>query len=115
MADQAHLAALRHGADAWNKWRAGKPNLRPDLSGATLRGLDLAKAELAGADLRKADLRGTILRGVDFDGADLGGANLVGALFLNCAQLVSARNWQSAFRDPDLACGADLPPIPGRS
>ena len=130
MADPAHLAALRHGADAWNKWRAGKPNLRPDLSGATLRGLDLAKAELAGADLRKADLRGTILRGVDLtgadlaganffkvvlDGADLAGANLVGALFLNCAQLVSARNWQSAFRDPDLACGADLPPIPGRS
>jgi uncharacterized protein YjbI with pentapeptide repeats len=43
------------------------------------------------------------------DGADLAGAFLTGAQFLNCAQLTVARNWQSAFRDDALACGASLP------
>ena len=43
------------------------------------------------------------------DGADLAGAFLNGAQFLICAQLVGARNWQSAFRDETLACGASIP------
>jgi uncharacterized protein YjbI with pentapeptide repeats len=43
------------------------------------------------------------------DGADLAGAFLNGVQFLNCAQLVVTRNWQSAFRDDALACGAAIP------
>jgi uncharacterized protein YjbI with pentapeptide repeats len=43
------------------------------------------------------------------DGADFGGAFLNGAQFLNCAQLIVTRNWQSAFRDDALACGASVP------
>jgi uncharacterized protein YjbI with pentapeptide repeats len=43
------------------------------------------------------------------DGADLAGAFLNGAQFLNCAQLIVTRNWQSAFRDDALACGASIP------
>ena len=83
-----------------------------------------AKANLASADRRKADLRGIIpsgatltdanLAGANFfksvlDAADLAGANLIGAQFLNCAQLRTTRNWQLAFRDLDLACGAPVP------
>jgi uncharacterized protein YjbI with pentapeptide repeats len=130
MADQAHLAVLKQGVEAWNEWRAAHADIRPDLSNVSLRGFDLAAAELARADLREADLRGAIFRDADlagatlaganvfkavFDGADLAGADLLGAQFLNCAQLASARNWQSALRDPDLACGAPLPPRPDRS
>jgi DNA invertase Pin-like site-specific DNA recombinase len=37
---------------------------------------------------------------------------LTGAQFLNCARLIVAQNWQSAFRDEALGCGA---PIPGCS
>jgi hypothetical protein len=37
------------------------------------------------------------------------GVGLNGAQFLNCAQLVVTRNWQSAFRDEALACGASIP------
>jgi hypothetical protein len=89
-----------------------------------LRGLDLSGFELYGADLRGADLRGTNLSEANLslshldranlfkavlDGADLGGAFLNGAQFLNCAQLVVTRNWQSAFRDDPLACGASIP------
>jgi hypothetical protein len=42
------------------------------------------------------------------DGADLSSAFLSGAQFLNCAQLIVARNWQSAFRDDALAYGAAI-------
>ena len=130
MADNTHLTVLQQGVDAWNEWRAAHADTRPDLSNASLRGLDLAKVDLTGADLRKTDLRGTILSGAVLicanvaganlfkavlDGADLSGANLIGAQFLNCAQLMTTRNWQSAFRDSDLACGATIPPIPDRS
>ena len=130
MADNTHLAVLKQGVDAWNEWRAAHADTRPDLSNASLRGLDLAKVDLTGADLRKTDLRGAILGGAVLisanladanlfkavlDGADLSGANLIGARFLNCAQLMTTRNWQSALRDSDLACGATIPPIPGRS
>ena len=126
MGDKSHIFTLKRGAGMWNEWRAAHVGTRPDLAGAGLCGLDLAKADLAKADLRKSDLRGTILSGAnlagadlagaDFfkavlDGADLDGANLVGAQFLHCAQLATTRNWQSAFRDSELACGATIPAL----
>jgi hypothetical protein len=42
-------------------------------------------------------------------GANLAGAFLYGAQFLNCAQLIATRNWQSAFRDEELGCGTPIP------
>ena len=126
MADEAHLTLLKQGVDIWNAWRAAHAGTPADLANASLRGLDLARANLAGADCRKADLRGTILNGATLtdanlaganffksvlDAADLAGANLSGAQFLNCAQLKTTRNWQFAFRDLDLACGAPVPMI----
>ena len=130
MANEMHLALLKQGVDAWNEWRAAHPDARPDFANATLRGLDLAKADLPGADLRETDLRGTVLSGAVLiganlaganffkailDDADLSGVNLLLARFLNCAQLMTTRNWQSAARDSDLACGAPIPPVTGRS
>ena len=128
MADDTHLLLLKQGPEAWARWRREHAERRPDLSHASLRGLDLAKFDLASADLRGADLRGTILTDASLAGADLTGANLfkavldrtelsrarlTGVQFLNCAQLLAARNWQAAFRDPDLACGSSCPPEPG--
>ena len=123
MANDEHVAMLARGAAAWNEWRA-KDDEAPDLSRAGLRGLDLSGFDLSRADLRGADLRGTNLSGANLSGAHLDGANffkavldradlsgafLNGAQFLNCAQLVASRNWQSAFRDDALACGASIP------
>ena len=123
MPNDEHVILLRRGADAWNSWRAERDE-RPDLSQAGLRGLDLSGFDVTRADLRGADLRGTNLSQANLsganleganlfkamlDGADLGGTFLNGAQFLNCAQLVVARNWQSAFRDEALACGASIP------
>src|SRR5215472_16874600 len=122
MPNADHIAVLERGAAIWNAWR-GEQKETPDLSGAGLRGLDLSGFNLSHADLRGADLRGTKLcqanlsgsrmEGTNLfkavlDGADLGGAFLYEAQFLNCAQLIVTRNWQSAFRDEALACGSSL-------
>ncbi|MBV8590291.1 MAG: pentapeptide repeat-containing protein [Acetobacteraceae bacterium] len=123
MPNDEHIALLQRGAAAWNAWWAERAEV-PDLSRAGLRGLDLSGFDLSRADLRGADLRSTNLSAANLsaahleganvfkavlDGADLAGAFLNGAQFLNCAQLVVARNWASAFRDDALACGEAIP------
>jgi uncharacterized protein YjbI with pentapeptide repeats len=123
MPNDEHVLLLRRGAGAWNSRRADRDEI-PDLSHAGLRGLDLSGFDLSAADLRGADLRGTNLSQANLsganleganlfkavlDGADLAGAVLNGVQFLNCVQLVITRNWQSAFRDEALACGASIP------
>src|SRR6476660_6635800 len=123
MPNDEHVAMLARGAALWSEWRADRDET-PDLSRAGLRGLDLTGFDLSRADLRGADLRGTNLRDADLsgarleaanffkavlDGADLAGAYLDGAQFLNCAQLIVTRNWESAFRDETLACGGAVP------
>jgi uncharacterized protein YjbI with pentapeptide repeats len=123
MPNDDHVAMLGRGAEVWSEWRA-KHDETPDLSRAGLRGLDLSGFDLSRADLRGADLRGTKFCGADLSGAHLEGANffkavldgadlaaafLTEAQFLNCAQLIVTRNWQSAFRDDALACGAAIP------
>jgi len=123
MPNDEHVAMLARGAEVWNGWRADHDET-PDLSRAGVRGCDLSGFDLSSADLRDADLRGTNLSGANLsgahleranffkavlDGADLAGAFLNGAQFLNCAQLIVARNWQSALRGEELACGAAIP------
>ena len=81
-----------------------------DLSLTDLRDADLRGARFCEADLRGAHLEGANLFKAVLDGANLAGAFLHGALFLNCAQLVVTRNWQAAFRDDTLGCGAAIPP-----
>lgn len=124
MVDKTQLEVLKHGVSAWNTWRTEHADVHPDLAAAHLLGLDLMGANLGQADLRKADLRGTnlsdsVLAGARLDGAnffratldraDLAGASLIGAQFLTRDQLVQAKNWQSAYRDQSLACGAQIP------
>ena len=123
MPKDEHIAVLGRGAAVWNEWRA-KHNELPELSRAGLRGLDLSRFDLSRANLRGADLRGTKLCAADLsdahleganffkavlDGANLAGTFLDGVQFLNCAQLIVTRNWQSAFRDETLGCGAPVP------
>ena len=124
MANNQQMDLLKRGTQAWNAWRAQQTEPTIDLSGGALRSLDLEGADLSGADLSGADLRGANLSGANLtaahleganlfkatiDGADLNEADLRGVRFLQCPQLESAHNWQSAYRDEDLACGAAIP------
>ncbi len=46
MANPEHLAKLKEGVEAWNKWRAENEGVRVDLSKAYLNGAKLTKADL---------------------------------------------------------------------
>ena len=78
MANDEHVAMLKKGVEAWNKWRI-ESRTTPDRAAADLLGADLAGAYLYGADLTGPDLAGADLAGANLGGADLGGADLTGA------------------------------------
>src|SRR5262249_34424321 len=101
MADDEHVAMLKQGVAAWNAWRYQNPNIRPDLSEASLSG-----AKLAQANLREVDLSGANLREADLSGADLGGAYLLQAN-LSGADLREADLRQADLRQAGLR-GATL-------
>ena len=76
MANPEHLAVIKKGADEWNKWREGAPDVVPDLAWADISGLVLDGANLAGAKMKLAFCKGTSFKNADFTGANLYGANL---------------------------------------
>ena len=52
MANKKHVALLKKGKAAWNRWRDRNANIK-----ANLREANLILADLSGANLSKADLR----------------------------------------------------------
>jgi uncharacterized protein YjbI with pentapeptide repeats len=82
MANEEHLAQLKQGITAWNRWRVEHPETTPDLRQtnlhkAQLRGVNFQETELQGANLRWVDLRWANLRGADLsDQVELYGADL---------------------------------------
>jgi uncharacterized protein YjbI with pentapeptide repeats len=96
MANPEHLAKLKEGVEAWNKWRKENPKMKRDLTEANLFGVNLRKANLFGVNLRKAnlfgaDLRGTNLRRADLTETNLEAANFMGAENLEVEQLCEAK------------------------
>ena len=55
MANPEHLAILKRGVDAWNKWRVSNLLVRPDLWDADLGGADLRRALLNRVGIRHGD------------------------------------------------------------
>jgi uncharacterized protein YjbI with pentapeptide repeats len=88
VANPEHLAKLKDGVEAWNKWRAENP-VAPDLTRAHLGGANLAAANLSGANLTKARLGEAILCAANLTGANLSGARL-GRADLGAANLAEA-------------------------
>jgi uncharacterized protein YjbI with pentapeptide repeats len=101
VADDEHVAILKQGVAAWNKWRDENPDIRPDLSGANLSGANLGKANLRRADLRRANLREANLIEADLRGANLIGANLIGANLIE-ADLFEANLIEANLRGANL-------------
>ena len=75
MANLEHFNILKQGASSWNNWRTNHPDVRVDLSQASLRGIRLVGINLQGAALINADLQGA-----DLSHANLGQANLTGPI-----------------------------------
>jgi Pentapeptide repeats (8 copies) len=96
MANDEHVAILKKGVDAWNKWRGENPDTLPDLSKA-----DLSNARLNGAKLSFANLSGANLFEAWLGEADLSGGNLIGASLFR-ADLIGAKLKGADLRGADL-------------
>jgi uncharacterized protein YjbI with pentapeptide repeats len=121
MANESHLARLKEAPASWNGWRKEHPGTRPDLTGANLKGVDLANADLSRAKLRGANLANANLSGANLSEADLYRADLAGTdlrranLFkaqllrtdLRKAQLDETRLAKASLQEANLR-GADL-------
>jgi TIR domain/Pentapeptide repeats (8 copies) len=117
MADEEQVKRLLQGVREWNDWRATKPNMPVDLTGADLRladlrGANLMDADLLGATLCYATLIGAHLIFADLRVANLNNANLTGAdlrlanlseTLLNGTNLEKAQLGGTVFGDTDLA------------
>ena len=64
MANEEHLAILKQGVEAWNKWREENPDIVPDLKSAVLKDINLCKIDFNMASLDWADLSDSILLSV---------------------------------------------------
>ena len=88
MANDEHVALLKQGVDAWNKWRAENANIRPNRNGADLHEANLSEvnlneADLSLANLSAANLSAAFLSRAFLPGADLSGADLMAATLLD--------------------------------
>ena len=87
---QTKARLLLNALRAHHAWSTGASGGRRaqlsggDLSGLSLRGVDLSDASLAGADLRFSDLTGSRLQRADLSGADLREAHLGNADLTDC-------------------------------
>lgn len=124
MANEEHVAILKRGVEAWNRWRRENPNVRPDLRhlnfetipDVTDYGPDLGNINLSYTALQKTSFRNARLYKADLQKADLPFADLCYACFVDSnlsgavvrvAQLGSAVFQNCNLRGADLAyCSA---------
>lgn len=83
MANAKHIGLLQQGVNTWNLWRTQNPHIIPDLSGATIYGVNLISktrhGEIMRIDFSKANLSNTNFCGVSLHTAKFSKANLTGA------------------------------------
>jgi len=95
-----------------NLYRVYLPSI--NLQGANLQNINLMGADLRDADLTQAKLQGASLfnsnlLNTNLLKANLKEADLTATKGLSSEQLTQAKQWKAAFRDPELACGANIP------
>ncbi len=106
MANPEHLAILREGVKAWNRWRRRNRRVAPDLRRAYLNRAVLDGVDFSNADLNRAHLNGAHLIGASFNGADLFMTELRGA-DLRRAQFIWSKLNMVDLSEANLG-GADL-------
>lgn len=102
MPDNAHLERLISGVAAWNEWREKNPLIRPDLTNAVLRGLELRGVNLSEALLEDADLSGSDLSKALLVRTSAIGANLSHTT-LREAMLIQSYLQDANLSDSDLS------------
>jgi Pentapeptide repeats (8 copies) len=107
MAVQQHVDVLKRGAKKWNVWRKVNPRVRPDLSGAEFREIDLSDVNLKHANLAASDFTYTFLTEADLSDSDLTDARLIETNLVRAdlrkANLRSAMLHGANLRDAKLA------------
>jgi uncharacterized protein YjbI with pentapeptide repeats len=106
VANDEHVAILRQGTATWNEWRRHNQEIKPDLSGAKLRGMDLSSANLSRAELSKAELNEANLNDANLSEANLSGADLSYSSFVR-TDFSDVNLSDAILASADLA-GADL-------
>ncbi|MHC4397079.1 MAG: pentapeptide repeat-containing protein [Planctomycetota bacterium] len=101
MSNKEHLAILKEGVKAWNKWRQRNIHIIPSLSKANLSEVYLRRANFSQADLLRANLSGADLGGAKLNGAKLRWADLSGA-DLSRAKLSRAKLFDANLNGADL-------------
>jgi uncharacterized protein YjbI with pentapeptide repeats len=113
-----HLAKLREGVEAWNKWRKKNPDIKPNLCGADFRGEPELQPTLLGGMTFSRDDSGTLspiipidlsnagLSYSNFNGMNVENANLSGAI-LCTAKFIGSRLDNANLSGADLT-GTDL-------
>ena len=66
MANRKQLEILQQGVEAWNAWRVENPDVKIDLRGAKLDGMDLSGVNFREADIRGVNFKNAILVRTDF-------------------------------------------------
>ena len=97
MANPEHVKILKQGVEVWNKWREENDDVKPDLSNADLRLMNLYGANLSEVNLSEAQLLGVDLSGANLRMVDLSGAKLRLAVLLN-AELAGAKLIQATLK-----------------
>jgi uncharacterized protein YjbI with pentapeptide repeats len=83
MSNPEHVAKVKEGQLALNKWRTEHPEIILDLSRAELPSINLTGANLGGADFTDADLTGGVVTDANLTGATLAFATLSAATLEN--------------------------------
>jgi uncharacterized protein YjbI with pentapeptide repeats len=103
MANDSHVAILRQGVDAWNRWRAEDRKSAPDLTN-----IDLDFDTFDGADFRDTGFEGANLSGevsfnhVDFRGSRFDLADLSISYFIE-SDFRGCQFYMTKFDEADLA------------
>lgn len=104
MANPEHLAILKQGVQAWNRWREENPGKGPALAEANLRGAQLPNINLLEADLTLSNVREVNLPDAEFSIAILSGASLRRAKLIRVL-LIRADLLNAALREANLGYG----------
>ncbi|MDJ0846473.1 MAG: pentapeptide repeat-containing protein, partial [Crocosphaera sp.] len=89
MVNKKHLEILKEGVDVWNYWRFNHPDIEPDLSGVSFKGLDLANINLSQTDIRSANFIKTNLQGANLTDAKIGKQTKYTIFLIICCWLLS--------------------------